>query len=249
MLINIKTSKENQDRIIKLSQKFLGAKERNIIARIALGFSLQTGKKFTQQELSTYSSDGQEYKDANLFKPEYKTLFIALVCQYYGISKDDENISRYIKTHIDHGVEMIYQLFEADDKYTIIDFLKDYLEKGISFLEENKINLEYVKNSNQEVSKDYFTADLKLLLGKTQQEKDIYLHLNSSKYNNAHIAVAGSTGTGKTRFAFHLLSEISKVSNHKVNFIYLDFKGVKGEDINRFEPFFNATKTPSLLPA
>ncbi|WP_052311253.1 ATP-binding protein [Bernardetia litoralis] len=118
------------------------------------------------------------------------------------------------------------------------------MDKGISFLEDNKINLDYVKNTNQDLQKDYFTGNLSLLIGKTTKDKkEIHLNLNSNKYNNAHMAVAGSTGTGKTRFAFHLLSEISKVSNHKVNFIYLDFKGVKGEDVNRFTPFFEQTQT------
>ncbi|WP_041263878.1 DndE family protein [Bernardetia litoralis] len=122
MLINISTSKENKEKISKLSQKFLGAKEKNIIARIALGFSLQTGKKFSKQEFSTYSSGGQEYKDANLFSQQYKPLFIALICQYYDIRKTDENLSKYIKLHIDHGVEIIYQRFEND--YCTLPFLR-----------------------------------------------------------------------------------------------------------------------------
>jgi DNA sulfur modification protein DndE len=53
---------------------------------------------------------------------------------------------------------------------------------------------------------------------------------NTAEYNNNHIAIADSSGTGKTQFALHLLRENSEKSNHHVNFIYLDFKGLKDDD-------------------
>lgn len=245
MLINIKTSGENKEKIIKLSQKFLGNQERNVIARIALGYSLQTGKKFTQQEFGNYSSKGgQEYKDAQLFNPTYKSLMIALICQFYGIRNGDEKIGKYIKLHIDHGIELIYKQFEDDEKYTIIDFLKNNLEKGISFLESSEVSLDHVKNNNQNIGKDYFTAGLKIPLGKSLNTKeDIFINLNTNLYNNQHIAIAGNSGTGKTQFALHLLKEISDLSNQKINFIYLDFKGLKGDDLKYYEPFFKDTNT------
>ena len=65
----------------------------------------------------------------------------------------------------------------------------------------------------------------------------------STKYNNCHIAVAGNSGTGKTQFALDFISQIYEKSNGHVNYIYLDFKGLKKDDVAKFEPFFKDTKT------
>lgn len=50
MQINIKTSGENQAIVTQLTKKLTGGTKENVIARIALGYSLSTGKRFTQQE-------------------------------------------------------------------------------------------------------------------------------------------------------------------------------------------------------
>lgn len=46
MQINIKTSAANQSIVSNLTQKLPGGAKENIIARIALGFSLASGKRF-----------------------------------------------------------------------------------------------------------------------------------------------------------------------------------------------------------
>jgi len=93
----------------------------------------------------------------------------------------------------------------------------------------------------------YFTAPIKIEVGRTLETGEkIYINANSTKhYNNFHIAVAGNSGTGKTQFALELLSQYSTQSNGQVNFIYLDFKGLKkGEESNAlYKPFFEKTKT------
>ena len=63
MLINISTSKRNQPVVTKLTAKLNGSTKENVIARIALGYSLASGKRFTKQEFSSYDSQGKEYKD------------------------------------------------------------------------------------------------------------------------------------------------------------------------------------------
>lgn len=62
MQINIKTSGENQAIVTQLTKKLTGGTKENVIARIALGYSLSTGKRFTQQEFSTYDSQGKNTK-------------------------------------------------------------------------------------------------------------------------------------------------------------------------------------------
>ena len=131
MQINIKTSGENQAVVTQLTRKLPGGTKENVIARIALGYSLSTGKRFTPQEFSSYDSQGKEYKDHILFDGQYRDFFIALVCQAYGITKNDDQIPKYIKLHIDHGLEKINYLFEHNPQYTFFDFLI-LLKIGIS---------------------------------------------------------------------------------------------------------------------
>lgn len=134
MLINISTSKINQAVVSKLTAKLNGTTKENVIARIALGYSLASGKRFTKQEFNMYDSQGKEYKDHILFDPILKDYYIALVCQAYGISKTDENIPKYVKLHIDHGLEKINYLFENNPQYTFLIFCLKISEKELMLL-------------------------------------------------------------------------------------------------------------------
>ena len=243
--INLKTSKANKEVIQSLTSNNLpaGTKE-NVIARIAIGYSLQTGKKFTNADFSKYDSKGKEYKDHILFDPSYKDFYIALICQHYGIYKTNDDIPKYIKLHLDHGLESIDKLFENNPGYTFFDFLEQHIEKGIAPLDSVQVSLDAVRNKNQGIEKSYFTGPLKINVGKTlDEEESIFLSLNdTSLYNNCHIAVAGNSGTGKTQFALELLRQITNESNKQVNYIYLDFKGLKDDDLKYYEPFFKKNR-------
>ena len=242
--INIKTSEKNKQVIQKLTRKLPTGTKENVIARIALGYSLQTGKKFSKGEFNNYDSKGKEYKDHILFDAKYRDFFIALICQHYGICKTDDNIPKYIKLHIDHGLEAIDRLFENDPEYTFFDFLMQHLKKGTSALDNHQVSWDVVRNNNQNVEKNYFSSLLKIEVGKDlENEEPIFLNLNdTSVYSNCHIAVAGNSGTGKTQFALELLSQVKRESNGQVNFIYLDFKGLKKDDLTYYKPFFDQTQ-------
>ena len=81
MLINISTSKANHDVVTQLTKKLTGGTKENVIARIALGYSLSTGKRFTPQEFNLYDSLGKEYKDHILFDAQFKDFYVALICR------------------------------------------------------------------------------------------------------------------------------------------------------------------------
>jgi DNA sulfur modification protein DndE len=244
MQINIKTSEKNQEIVRKLTTKLpVGTKE-NVIARIALGYSLQNGRKFANSEFSIYDSKGKEYKEHILFDSKYRDFYVSLICQRYGVYKTNEIIPKYVKLHIDHGLELMDNLFENNNNYTFFDFLIEHLDKGISHLETVSVNLDAVKNNSQNIEKTYFQESINLKVGrnlKTDEEINFGFN-NTTLYNNFHIAVAGASGTGKTQFALELLNQITKESNNLVNFIYLDFKGLKDDDLKTFQPFFDKTK-------
>ena len=62
MQINIKTSAANQVVVSNLTQKLLGGVKENIIARVALGYSLSLGKRFQQNEFNSYDSQGKNIR-------------------------------------------------------------------------------------------------------------------------------------------------------------------------------------------
>lgn len=244
MQINIRTSEKNQDVVRRLTTKLPYGTKENVIARIALGYSLQTGKRFQTGDFNIYDSKGKEYKDHILFDAKYRDFFIALICQYYGLYKTDDNIPKYIKLHIDHGLELMDTIFQDNYNYTFFDFLVEYIEKGTLALTDLNVSLDAVRNNQQHIEKSYYANPIKIQIGKDLNEEPLYLNLNDVKlYNNCHIAVAGNSGTGKTQFALEFLSQIYEQSNGHVNFIYLDFKGLKQDDIKRMDKFFQNTKT------
>lgn len=244
MQINIKTSEANKDVIQNLTRKLGEGIPENVIARIALAFSLQEDKKFTLNESQIYDSKGKEYKDHILFDAQNRDFYIALICQHYGIYKSDENIPKYIKLHIDHGLEMLNRKFSSNE-YSVFDLLGEYIENGCKYLVTTETTFGHVTNKNQNITKSHFSGLLKIQVGrKIDTNEPIYLSLNNNlQYNNCHTAIAGNSGTGKTQFALDFISQICDVSNRQVNYIYLDFKGLKPDDQQKMQPFFKNTDT------
>jgi DNA sulfur modification protein DndE len=242
MLINVRTSEENKRIVTELSNK-LNLGSENYIARIALAYSLATRQRYNL-DTDQRDSKGKEYKEDVLFG-KYKDFYVAMICQQYNLYKTDKDIPRYFKIHIDQGLEAIYRLFELNKNYTSIDFLIDNIEKGISALEDIDIGPEPIANYNQRVKKSSYGELIKIQVGKDLNNSEpIFFRPNDlSIHNNAHVAVAGNSGTGKTYFALNFLKQFVESSNGQVNFIYLDFKGLKKEDEEKLRPFFSETKT------
>lgn len=248
MQINIKTSKANQEVVSYLTQKLPGNAKENIIARIALGYSLSKGKRFTQQEFGTYDSQGKEYKENILFDSTYRDFYVALICQAYGINKNSDLIPKYVKLHIDHGLESIYYLFQNRPQYSFFDFLVENLSKGIDAIEDAPVPLDAVKNNNQHINKRSFTGpiDIKIGYNPNTQEPVNFCFNNTKIYNNQHIAVAGKSGSGKSQFALEFLRQLTIKTQGQVNFLFLDFKGISKEDRRKMDDFFTSTHTTCI---
>jgi DNA sulfur modification protein DndE len=242
MLINIKTSEENKQIVSELTRR-LNLGTENIVARIAFAYSLSKNIKLNIEK-DLKDSKGKEYKDDILFG-KYRDIYIALICQHYGLYKTDKDIAKYIKIHIDNGLDLINKLFINNKNYTGLDFLLENIERGISNLENSDTIIGAVQNNNTNIKKDSFLSPITIKAGNSLDDgSDIHFVPNNiSIYNNCHIAVAGGTGTGKTQFALDLLRQFSQISNNNINFIYLDFKGLKKEDVIKYQPFFKNTNS------
>ena len=127
MFTQIKTSLQNKDNVIDLTRKFnLGAE--NIIARIAIAYSLKSGKKFSP--LNVKDSGGKEYSKKVLFGSNYN-IYLAMLCTHYNIEDTDKDIPRYLKIHLDDGLEMIAQDLKNNPNLVGFDYLFDRINEGI----------------------------------------------------------------------------------------------------------------------
>jgi len=128
MFSQIKTSTKNREIVSELTQKFkLGAE--NIIARIAIAYSLQTKEKFSP--IDTQDPGGKEYSRNVLFGNNYQ-IYKAMMCTYYNISDTDRDLYRYFKIHLDHGLQLIYDDVKNNPNLIGYDYLFDKIELGLN---------------------------------------------------------------------------------------------------------------------
>ncbi|MEO7047433.1 MAG: DndE family protein [Ferruginibacter sp.] len=246
MLINIRTSEANKVVVQDLTKR-LNLGTENYVSRIAFSYSLSKGN-ILALDRDLADSKGKEYKDDILFG-KYRHYYIAMICQHYGLHKADKDIGKYIKMHIDHGLTLMSRLFTENKNLNGLDFLMEYTEAGIEKLEENEVSNDAIIFDDRTrhlrvTNKNYFSDLIQLQVGKTFENEPIYFNMNdTSIHNNAHVAVAGNSGTGKTYFASSLIKQLVQKTNGTVNYIFLDFKGISEEDEKKGKAFFESTKT------
>ena len=103
MFNQIRTSKENKEIVSRLTNK-LGLGAENVIARIAIGFSISKKKKLDINKVKDSSGKTYSYK---ILLGEYDRLYIALICQLYKIHQSDPDLPKYLKLHLDDGLEIL----------------------------------------------------------------------------------------------------------------------------------------------
>ena len=127
MFTSIKTSRANKDIVTDLSRKFnLGAE--NIIARIALTYSLSKERLLSLTDIADYQ--GKEYSKNVLFGNNLP-YYIGLICVKYGLYKTDKDIPKYIKLHIDDGLQLMNKELQDNPNLNGYDYLIDKITNGL----------------------------------------------------------------------------------------------------------------------
>ena len=127
MFTHIKTSTENKLIVSELTRKFnLGTE--NLIARIAFSYSLKSGLKFNP--LDVKDSGGKEYSKTVLFG-NYDSIYLTMIYTHYQIDSFNKDLPRYIKMHIDHGLEIINQEVKENPNLIGFDYLLEKIENGL----------------------------------------------------------------------------------------------------------------------
>ena len=128
MFTQIKTSIKNKEAVTVLTRKFgLGAE--NVIARIAIACSLQSGVKFSPLDIK--DSGGKEYSKNVLFGNLYP-VYESIMCKHYNIRMSDKDLPRYFKLHLDDGLEKIMQDIKDNPNLVGFDYLFDKIELGLN---------------------------------------------------------------------------------------------------------------------
>lgn len=130
MFTHIKTSKENRARVVELTRK-LSLGPENVIARLAFSYSLSKDRKFNLSDIK--DAGGKEYSKNVLFGANIP-YYVALVCNHYNIYKTDKDVPKYIKMHIDDGLELLGAELNQNPNVEGFEFLLQKIEKGLQSL-------------------------------------------------------------------------------------------------------------------
>lgn len=127
MFSQIRTSKENKEVVSKLTRR-LNLGTENVIARIAFSYSLSQDKKLNLKAIQ--NSSGKAYSKAVLFG-ENIDIYIGLISNHYGLYKTDKDIPKYIKLHLDNGLEILNTELEERSNVDGFDFLIEKVSTGL----------------------------------------------------------------------------------------------------------------------
>ncbi len=130
MFKQIKTSKENKLIVSELTRKLNLGPENNI-ARIAFTFSLSKNRRLSLKDVK--DSGGKEYSSRVLFGDNIK-FYIGLLCIHYSINPTNLDIPKYVKLHIDDGLELINKELISSKNIDGYDFLIQLVENGLQQL-------------------------------------------------------------------------------------------------------------------
>jgi DNA sulfur modification protein DndE len=106
----------------------MGLGPENLIARIAFAYSIAQGRKLDLMDIQ--DSKGKEYSAKVLFG-DYSEIYVGIVCQYYGLHKTHYDIPRYIKMHVDDGLNLISEAVRQNPNLPLLDFVIEQIDKGL----------------------------------------------------------------------------------------------------------------------
>lgn len=130
MFTSIKTSKANKELVTQLTRRLnLGAE--NTIARLAFSYSIASDKKFELKDM--LDAQGKEYSSKVLFG-EHVDIYVSMICVHYNLPKSSKTIPKYVKMHLDDGLELVSKALLKKDSMSGMDFIINSIEKGLKAL-------------------------------------------------------------------------------------------------------------------
>ena len=211
----------------------LSGQDDYIPLRIAFGRSLQSRAE-TEVPAPNEPIKNPRRKALQLttFEQKEGLLFRALVSQRYKKKVEADEYVDLLTRHIEHGLWLIITETEKISGY-------DYIVM-ISNAANISPNANDLNTMSEEI--DVSTDVVKVRIGiEKQTQKPIEYAINTA--NNPHFAIIGGSGSGKTYFLRHLLTEIRKASDYHTHFVIFDYKD---GDIAKNKTFVEQTSATVL---
>jgi DNA sulfur modification protein DndE len=130
MFTHIRTSKENKEVVSQLTRK-LNLGTENYVSRIALTYSLSKDRILDIKDIQ--NSSGKEYSKSVLFG-DYIDYYIGMVALHYGIHVSDKDLGKYVKMHIDDGLNLLNEEVASNSNIDGFDFLIDKIKNELNCL-------------------------------------------------------------------------------------------------------------------
>src|SRR3989344_1015292 len=222
-MANIFPSKETHEFLENTLAKRTGIR-RNVWTRIAVARSITLPNL---PEQADFDSGGLELA-RNTILGEQDTLFRAMFIQRYQRAlSDDEFFPKLFKLHLERGARLLRQDWELSGGRAE-DFYAKLAENIPKFEPPQGALIDHRGVRNV----------LRLDVGNIVDTNEPFAWM-LNKANNAHSAVVGTTGSGKTNFVKDLLIQITEQTQGNLPFIFFDYaRGDVAGDAN----FVRATK-------
>ena len=130
MFTHIKTSKDNREVVAQLTRK-LNLGTENIISRIALTYSLSKERKLDIKDIQ--NSSGKEYSSKVLFGDNID-YYVGMVALHYNLHITDQDLAKYVKMHIDDGLELLNEEVNSKPNLDGFDFLVDKVDSSLNHI-------------------------------------------------------------------------------------------------------------------
>ncbi len=188
---------------------------RNYWTRAALGLSLSLDSSPNLDE--DLDSDGMEHTRQMLFGDD-EAVLMSLIRQRLHEPVLDDRLGKIVKSHVERGVQMLQKEYERLNRRG--DELMLYL------LDQCTTGLRVGIGSSTTVLPPIpvvQTFAVSLVLGTRPKSSEEISFLLNGPGSAPHVAVMGRNGTGKTRTAVELLSQLQKKAPYPIPFLIFDY--------------------------
>lgn len=214
--------------------------------RIALAVSLQTGVRDPEIVALTEKTQGSKDRpfDIRVSTLEQKDslLFRALLQQFYQKRLDDEEYSKYLKRHIEHGLSIIDEGTQdhlRGYEYLVSLAKRGMIDAGLLLGASRQKPILHPQQQGQEGYDNTKIITVQIGTEKATSKPHIVNFNKTDEHNNNYVGIIGRPGSGKTYFVKYLLTKLREASAFQTNFIIFDY--AKG-DIADDQEFINNTQ-------
>jgi DNA sulfur modification protein DndE len=244
MNIALACTTANEERLYNLKQ-WLGLKTYADVYRLALAASFSQPDAAELVPEGSIESGKQVIKDSTLFGEDQK-IYLGVLKMLHGLDEHTsvETITRYLRLHLNHGLELLHATLKNEPE--AYDQLLYLLNEQNVYLPANGASsptILIVPDLNLRAC----TIPLRLRIGQHEGQPLYFAYNNRNIYPNQHMAIVGKSGSGKTYFAYSLLSQIYRQSQQQVHFLFIDYKGLTANQLNSDQQRFQQQTNFQLI--